>query len=170
MTGGRNEPDVLREQVLDAAQLRHGDDVLDLGDGSGLLAADVRGRIGDGGVYAVARDVDALEELLRVAHELGVAGVGYLVGDPDVLPLPDASVDAVVGHGPLSDASEIDAAAGELYRVLCTGGRLAIVERADTGELESTLRAAGFHDIVVAATGAFDTEPEPPVLITARKP
>jgi ubiquinone/menaquinone biosynthesis C-methylase UbiE len=170
MTGGRSEPAVLREQVLDAAQLRSGDDVLDLGDSSGLLAADVRARTGDGGVYALARDVDALEELLRVAHELGVAGVGYLVGDADVVPLPDAAVDAVVGDGPLSDASDTAGAAEELYRVLRTGGRLAIVERADAGKLETALHAAGFRDVVVAASRASDTEPEAPILLTARKP
>jgi arsenite methyltransferase len=171
VTGGLDETGALRERVLDAAELQQGDDVLDLGDGSGLLAADVRGRIGDGAVYAIARDVDTLDELLRVAHELGIAGVGYLVGDPDVLPLPDASVDAAVGHGPLSDASEMAGAAAELYRVLRAGGRLAVVERVDAGELETTLRTAGFRDIAVAAAAGPDADqPGPPTLITARKP
>jgi ubiquinone/menaquinone biosynthesis C-methylase UbiE len=170
VTGGRKELDALRGRLLDAAELEAGDDVLDLGDGSGLLTADLRVRIGDGGVYAVSRDVETLEELLRAAHELDIAGVAYLVGDADVLPLPDASVDAAVGHSPLSDADEMADAAGELHRVLRAAGRLAIVERGDAGELTTALQAAGFSEIAVAAVADSDSHAESPVLITARKP
>ncbi len=63
-----------RDRVLDAAELRPGDDVLDLGAGTGLLTFGAHERIGDGWVYAVDPSVDALEELLRDAHEIGRVG------------------------------------------------------------------------------------------------
>ncbi|HXH98374.1 MAG TPA: methyltransferase domain-containing protein, partial [Gaiellaceae bacterium] len=142
----RDALDVLRDQVLDGASLEDGDDVLDLGDGSGLLAGELRARIGDGWVYAVARDVGTLEKLLRSAHEQGIAGVAYLVGDPDVLPLPDASVDVVVGGGVFTGTGAGAGAARELYRVLRPGGRLSLVEGDGLADAVGALRDAGFVD------------------------
>jgi ubiquinone/menaquinone biosynthesis C-methylase UbiE len=170
VTGRGDELDALRGLVLDGARLAEGDDVLDLGDHSGFLAADVGARIGDGWVYAVARDVETLEELLRSAHEQQVAGVAYLVGDPVVLPLPDASVDAAVGGGAFFDVGEAAGAAAELCRVLRPGGRLSLVEGGDAAELTATLREAGFLDIAVVNVPRPDAESGTEVVITARKP
>jgi ubiquinone/menaquinone biosynthesis C-methylase UbiE len=167
---GPDELDALRGRVLDGALLRPGDDVLDLGDGSGLLAADVRGRIGDGWVYAIARDVGTLEELLRSAHELGIAGVAYLVGDVDVLPLPDASVDVVVGRGPFAGVEVATGAARELHRVLRPGGRLSLVAEGELDDSVSPLRDAGFLDVDVAAMPGPAAASGPRSLVTARKP
>ena len=85
------------ERVLEAAALQPGDTVLDIGAGLGLLTLAVHERIGDGWVIAIDPSVAALEELLRLAHTANANGIMYLVGDAEVLPLPDASVDAVVG-------------------------------------------------------------------------
>jgi arsenite methyltransferase len=169
VSDGRTEPDALRGPVLDGAQLEHGDDVLDLGDGSGFLAADVRAQIGDGWVYAIARDVGTLEELLQNAHALGISGVAYLVGDAEVLPLPDLSVDAVVGTDALSSAADAETAAGELYRVLRPGGRVSLFESGARVEPATTLRDVGFLDVAVAAVGQPDAETAG-LLVTARKP
>ncbi len=169
---GRDELDALRVQVLDGARLRPGDDVLDLGDGSGLLAAAVREVIGDGWVYAIAHDVGTLEELLRSAHDLGVSGVAYLVGDADVLPLPDASVDVAVGRSPFQRTDVAAGAARELFRVLRPGGRLSLVAQAALDDAATVLRDAGFHDVVVATPAGRHAGPDPvsPALVTARKP
>jgi ubiquinone/menaquinone biosynthesis C-methylase UbiE len=48
----------------------------------------------DGDVLVVDWDVDALE---RLRGECRSPNVFFLLGDGDVLPLPDRSVDAVVG-------------------------------------------------------------------------
>ena len=117
-----------RDRVLDGARLVPGDDVLDLGAGIGLLTLGAHGRIGDGWVYAVDPSVSALEELLRLAHEVGAAGVMYLVGDAEVLPLPDGAVDACVTRSVLMYVDDLDRAARELFRVLRPGGRLSLFE------------------------------------------
>jgi len=63
----------------------------------------------DGDVLVVDASVDMLEELRAAAH---APNVFYLLGYPDVLPLPDGSVDEVVGRPGSAEAQ------AELDRVL----------------------------------------------------
>jgi arsenite methyltransferase len=116
------------ERVLEAAALRPGDTVLDLGSGLGLLTLAALERIGDGWVIAVDSSVGALEALLQLAHEANANGIMYLVGDAEVLPLPDASIDAAVLRSVLVHVRDVDAAVTELARVLRPGGRLSLRE------------------------------------------
>jgi arsenite methyltransferase len=117
-----------RDRVLDGARLEPGDDVLDLGAGTGLLTFGAHERIGDGWVFAVDPSVDVLEELLRGAHEASLSGVMYLIGDAEVVPLPDESVDAAVMRSVLMYVEDIRVAAVELHRVLRPGGRVSLYE------------------------------------------
>ena len=119
------------ERVLEAAALRPGDTVLDLGAGLGLLALAAHERIGDGWVIAVDSSPAVLEELLRLAHEASANGIMYLVGDAEVLPLPDASVDVAVERSVLVHVDDTAVAARELARVLRPEGRLSLREPLD---------------------------------------
>ena len=116
------------ERVLEAAALRPGDTVLDVGAGLGLLTLAAHERIGDGWVIAVDPSVGALEELLRLAHDVGSNGIMYLVGDAEVLPLPDGSVDAAILRSVLVHVGDVAVAVEELARVLRPGGRLSLRE------------------------------------------
>jgi arsenite methyltransferase len=116
------------ERVLEAAALEPGDTVLDVGAGLGLLTLAAHERIGDGWVIAVEPAASVLEELLQLAHEAQASGIMYLVGDAEVLPLPDASVDAIVLRSVLVHVPDTAAAARELARVLRPGGRLSLRE------------------------------------------
>jgi len=116
------------ERVLEAAALRPGDTVLDVGSGLGLLTLAAHDRIGDGWVIAVDPSVGALEELLRLAHEANANGIMYLVGDAHVLPLPDASIDAAVLRSVLVHVPDAGLVVRELGRVLRPGGRLSLRE------------------------------------------
>jgi arsenite methyltransferase len=116
------------ERVLEAAALQPGDTVLDVGAGLGLLTLAAHERIGDGWVIAVDPSVGALEELLRLAHDVGSNGIMYLVGDAEVLPLPDASVDAAILRSVLVHVDDVPTALEELARVLRSGGRLSLRE------------------------------------------
>jgi ubiquinone/menaquinone biosynthesis C-methylase UbiE len=159
-------PEERRDRILEGARLRPGDDVLDLS-GWSALTFGAHERIGDGWVYTVAADVGLLEELLGAAHKLDAPGIAYLVGDVEALPLPDGSVDAVVGASVLADGVAPDRAAGELRRVLRPGGRLSLCERVagDAESLAAALRDAGFAEASVVL-GAEDEE----AWITAQTP
>jgi ubiquinone/menaquinone biosynthesis C-methylase UbiE len=127
------------ERVLEAAALQPGDTVLDLGGELGLLTFGAHERIGDGWVIAVDPSPAMLEELLTLAHQAGASGIMYLVGDAEVLPLPDASVDVAVAASLRVDGT----IARELARVLRPGGRLSLTAT-DADEVSRQLRRAGF--------------------------
>ncbi len=89
-----------------------------------LLALAAAERVGpDGEVFAIDRSVDALEEL-RAAS--GAANISYLVGQSAVLPLPDASVDAVLTDTVPGPAQDREETLREFNRVLAEGGRLSL--------------------------------------------
>jgi hypothetical protein len=62
----------------------------------GALLGDALERAGDEDVIVIAHSAAELELLER---ELPDSRVFYLIGDPEVLPLPDGSVDTAVGEG-----------------------------------------------------------------------
>ena len=62
----------------------------------GALLVETLALAGDEDVIVVEHSAGELERLEREAAD---PRVFYLIGDPDVLPLPDASVDASVGEG-----------------------------------------------------------------------
>ncbi len=63
----------------------------------GSLLGTALAEAGDEEVIVVDRSADRLEELERDARDPRVV---YLIGDPPVLPLPDASVDRAIGVAP----------------------------------------------------------------------
>lgn len=142
----------VEEALLEAARLQVDEDVLVLG--GGALALGALERLRDGWVYVVRREVDELEELLGRAHEVGAAGLAYLVGEPPVLPLPDAAVAAALGRLLSDDAAPTDAAA-ELARVLAAGGRVALAEpgRRAGDAIAAALESSGFGDLTLANVG-----------------
>jgi arsenite methyltransferase len=119
-----------RDRVLGGAELRPGDIVLDAGCGTGLLAFGALDRIGEAGrVIGVDVSADALEELRRLAADLGVADrIELRVGSVLALPVETASVDAAVDRSVLIYVDDKLAAADEYARVLRAGGRVSIFE------------------------------------------
>jgi SAM-dependent methyltransferase len=112
-----HRPDYAQAAVDWALEAAPGPRVLDLGAGTGKLTA---GLVARGALTtAVEPDAAMLAELHRA-----LPGVRALPGSAEEIPLPDASVDAVVA-GNSMHWFDMDAAGPEIARVLAPGGALA---------------------------------------------
>ena len=154
--------DEVREAVLTAAKVLPSDIVLDVGAGTGFLTE---------GAAKIARKVIALDFSEAMTGEsrvkLGGRNVEFKIGNVEHIPLPDESVNAVIGNMILHHCLNPDIAIRDMARVLLPGGRLALSdiqqhnfeflrkEHADrwlgfnTPRVRSMLEQAGFDDISV---------------------
>ncbi|NHO84361.1 class I SAM-dependent methyltransferase [Micromonospora sp. CMU55-4] len=112
-----HRPDYARAALRWALELAPGARVLDLGAGTGKLTATLAEVSDD--VTAVEPDPAMLAELRRT-----LPGVRALSGSAEAIPLPDASVDAVVA-GNAMHWFDMAVAGPEIARVLFPGGVLA---------------------------------------------
>ncbi|WP_422741686.1 class I SAM-dependent methyltransferase [Micromonospora sp. WMMD754] len=112
-----HRPDYARDAVRWALAHAPGPRVLDLGAGTGKLTAGLRAAGVD--VSAVEPDPAMLAELRRA-----VPDVRALPGSAEAIPLPDASVDAVLA-GNAMHWFDMAVAGPEIARVLAPGGTLA---------------------------------------------
>jgi ubiquinone/menaquinone biosynthesis C-methylase UbiE len=111
------------EQVVDRAQAKAGDKLLDVATGSGNVAipAALTG--------AEVTGLDLTPKLLEVARERAAeAGVqiAFVEGDAEDLPFDDRSFDRVTSCFGVMFAPRQDVAAGELVRVARPGGRIVV--------------------------------------------
>lgn len=112
-----HRPDYAPEAIGWALELAPGPRVLDLGAGTGKLTAGLVARGAE--TTAVEPDETMLTELRAVLPQ-----VRALQGNAEAIPLPDASVDAVLA-GNAMHWFDMDAAGPEIARVLVPGGVLA---------------------------------------------
>jgi arsenite methyltransferase len=116
--------------VLENADIREGDVVLDVGTGDGLIGFGALELVGESG-RVIFSDVseDLLDECRRIADGLGVTDrCEFLRASADDLPLSDASVDVATTRSVLIYLMDKRPAFVELHRVLKPGGRLSIFE------------------------------------------
>jgi SAM-dependent methyltransferase len=111
------------EAVLDAAQLRPGEAVLDLACGTGFVARSAAARVGPAG-RVVGLDLSAAMLAVAARHEAGGAPVEWRQASADDLPLPDASFDAVVCQQGLQFFPDLSRALAEVVRVSRDGARV----------------------------------------------
>src|SRR6058998_3901491 len=113
--------DEIRDTVLTAARLLPKNTVLDVGAGTGFLTE---------GAAKIARKVIALDFSEAMTGEsrvkLGGSNVEFKIGNVEKIPLPDESVNAVIGNMILHHCLNLDIAIGDMARVLVPGGRLAL--------------------------------------------
>ncbi len=109
------------------AQLQPGETVLDLGSGGGFDCFLAARQVGPRGRVI---GVDMTPEMVALARgnavKAGVANVEFRLGEIEHLPVADASVDVIISNCVINLAADKLPVYREAYRVLTTGGRLAI--------------------------------------------
>jgi SAM-dependent methyltransferase len=137
--------------VADAAGIRRGNEVLDVGCGTGVLAREALRRVGQEGRVV---GLDLNEGMLAVAAR-AEPKIEWRQGDAASLPYQDASFDVVVSQFALMYFPDRAACLRQMWRTLRPGGRLAVavwasIDRArgyqilvDIAALECGAEAAG---------------------------
>jgi len=116
------------QRLISLAELHPGERLLDVGCGTGVLAALGAARVGPGGrVLGLDISEGMLARARADAARRGVGGwVDYRVGDAQALPVEDASFDAAVCLFTFMHLPEPDRAAREMHRALAPGGRVVL--------------------------------------------
>ncbi len=149
----------LRDEILDAAEIKGDEKILDAGCGRGLLLIGAAKRLKSG--RATGIDIWSTEDLSGNSSEAtrenakleGVADkVRVESGDVHKLVYPDANFDVVVSslmvHN-IPDADERAQAIREMYRVLKPGGRLAMFDIFRTREYAKVLETCGAQNVTL---------------------
>ncbi len=111
-----------RRQALMRAGLKAGDQVLDVGIGTGLVAREAVKVIGAGG------KLTGVDPSPGMMGQVDVPGVELVRGYAERLPRPDASADFLSMGYALRHISDVATAFAEFHRVLKPGGRLCVLE------------------------------------------
>jgi demethylmenaquinone methyltransferase/2-methoxy-6-polyprenyl-1,4-benzoquinol methylase len=120
---------LMKRMTVEMSGLRSGNRVLDLAGGTGDLAALYAPIVGPTGQVVLA-DINAA--MMQVGRDRmldrGLTQVEFCQCDAAALPFADASFDCVtIGFG-LRNVTHKERALAEMYRVLCPGGRLLVLE------------------------------------------
>ena len=110
--------------------VRKGARVVDLGGGTGVIAALLKERVGETGALVLG---DINGDMLRVGRDRMtnrglVRGFEYVQCNAETLPFPDASFDLVTMAFGLRNVTNKEAALREIHRVLKVGGQARILE------------------------------------------
>ena len=112
-----------RRRALREAGLAAGMSVVDVGTGTGLLAAAAASIVGDA---ALVTGVDPSAGMME--HACVPQGVRLLNGSAESLPLGDGTADFLSMGYALRHISDLTSAFAEFHRVLRPGGRLCVLE------------------------------------------
>lgn len=143
------------------ASLKQGETVLDLGSGGGFdcfLAAQEVGETGH--VIGVDMTAEMLSKARNNAIKGGYKNVEFRLGEIEHLPVADSSVDVIISNCVINLSPEKEKVFEDAFRVLKTGGRLAISDIVATAELPEQVKQdmSAFTGCVSGAPNINDIE------------
>lgn len=114
-------------ELADVAGISVGDNVLDVGCGSGVVAREASRRVGaSGSVTGVDINEPMLEVARLIAADQGLNGIDWQQCDASALHFRDDDFDVVLCQQGLQFMPEKENSVREMARVLAPGGRLAV--------------------------------------------
>jgi arsenite methyltransferase len=126
---------------FDLAEISEGEDVLDLGSGSGMDVFVAALHAGDSGsVTGVDMTDEQLAKARTLRDEAGFETVTFQKCYIEAIPVPDDSFDVVISNGVINLSAEKARVFGEVARVLRPGGRLAISDIASESRLSEGIK------------------------------
>ncbi len=167
----------LRKMTVDNALLKPGENVLDVGCGTGAVTIPAKQRVGAAGKAA---GIDPSPEMIAVARQKAdrrKLEIDFRIGVIESLPYPDGSFDAVTSSLMMHHLPETLKVKGlaEIFRVLKPGGRLLIVDmlspnnsrrqrflslltmhhhlKSGVDDLEGMIQNAGFREVTLLDKG-----------------
>jgi len=116
-----------RNWILQILGLHHGDRILDVGSGPGLLASAMGEAVGESGWVC---GIDISKPLISIAKAYCAhqPWVDFRYGDAAKILLPDGHFDTVVSTQVLEYLPDVSIALAELYRILRPGGSAVILD------------------------------------------
>ncbi|GFN32309.1 arsenite methyltransferase [Paenibacillus xylaniclasticus] len=134
------------------AELKPGEVVLDLGSGGGFDCFLASRQVGEAG-YVIG--VDMTPEMVSRARNNAVKGgftnTDFRLGEIEHLPVPDHTVDVIISNCVINLSPDKQQVFNESFRVLRSGGRLAISDVVTTAELPAEIK----NDLDVLYTGCI---------------
>lgn len=126
------------QHMLELAEIKPGQRVLDVATGIGEPALSAARRVGvDGRVVAVDQSPGMLEIARQRAREMGLNNVDFIESDLEVLDLPHYTFDSVLCRWGLMFMPNLVDALGRLQRFLHPGGKLAGAVWAEASKVPS---------------------------------
>jgi arsenite methyltransferase len=164
------------------ANLKPGETVVDLGSGGGLDCFFAGQRVGPTGhVIGIDMTPEMLAKARANAARLGVQNVEFREGFIEQLPVANGEVDVVISNCVINLSPDKAQVFRDIYRVLRSGGRVAVSDIVTNGELPQKVKAdmeawgacvagaldmkdyaaglqsAGFVDVKIEPKGKFET-------------
>lgn len=135
-----------------AARIKPGDTVLDLGSGAGNDVFVARALVGETGkVIGIDMTEAMIEKARDNARSLGYINVEFHLGEIELMPLADETVDVVISNCVLNLVPDKRKAFSEILRVLKKGGHFSVSDMVLQRELPAELKnAAELHAGCVA--------------------